>query len=148
MKKWSRFLAVLLAVTIMITGLPITTFAEENTTSTQSLSEEDGISPETKKQVEKEVKLLGEVKEKREKNSKQFLTEDKIYLAVVYPSAVHYKEGTEWKDIDNSLSDGIDEEQQPVLENKKNSIKVKLAKDAKSKKLVRVKKMNLSCHGL
>ena len=90
-----------------------------------------------------ESKIIGEITEQREENVKRFLKEDKTYEAAVYPNAVHYKEGNQWKDIDNSLTEKVDnEENQNVLENKQNVYKVKIAKNTKSKKLVKIKKDN------
>jgi RHS repeat-associated protein len=88
-------------------------------------------------------KIVGEIVEEREKNVKRFLKDDGSYQAVIYKSAVHYKEGNSWKDIDNSLAENVDiEDSQNVLENKQNSFKIKLAKNTMSKKLVKIKKGN------
>ncbi|MBW8383841.1 MAG: DNRLRE domain-containing protein, partial [Youngiibacter sp.] len=84
--------------------------------------------------------IIGEVIEKREKNVKHFLNDDMSYTAVIYPSAVHYLEDEKLTDIDNSLSDGVDESNAPVLENRKNSYKVKIAKSSNTSKLVTIRK--------
>lgn len=70
------------------------------------------------------MKILQEEVSKREKSVKVFPKEDKSYEAVVYPFAAHYKENGAWKDIDNNLIYGKDDENNDVLENKNNSYKV------------------------
>ena len=50
-----------------------------------------------------ESKILAEQKEKRDRNTKYFLTENHGGIAAVYPYPVHYEENGEWKEIDNSL---------------------------------------------
>lgn len=85
-------------------------------------------------------KILGEATEKREKNIKHFLNEDMSFTAAIYPTAVHYLENGKWQDIDNSLKDGVDESSLPVLENSKNSYKVKIAKNSNARKLVSISK--------
>jgi hypothetical protein len=84
--------------------------------------------------------IIGEVIEKRDKNVKYFLNEDMSYTAVICPSAVHYLEDGKLTDINNSLSDGVDESNAPVLENRKNSCKVKIAKSSNTSKLVTIRK--------
>ena len=52
----------------------------------------------------------------------------------------HYKENGTWKDIDNNLVEGKDEENNGVLVNKNNSYKVEFGKTSDAKKLVSIKK--------
>jgi RHS repeat-associated protein len=87
-----------------------------------------------------EGKVLGEVQEKRTKNSKQFYLDNHTYKAAIYPTAVHYLENGKWKDIDNTIIEGKDELNKDVLENKANDYKVKIAKKANSNKLVKFQK--------
>ena len=64
----------------------------------------------------KDPKILKEVVEKRESNTKHFLMDDMSYEAAVYPEPVHYLENGQWKDIDNSLAEAKDDNK--VLTNK------------------------------
>ncbi|MBU3114613.1 DNRLRE domain-containing protein [Clostridium lacusfryxellense] len=87
-------------------------------------------------------KIVKEIIEKRAKNTKQFLKDDGTYEAVLYSSPVHYLDKGLWKDIDNSLSevsDGINVSKK-VLSTKENDYKVKIDKNADSKKLVSIVK--------
>ena len=117
---------------------------------------------ETKDKRKKEPKILREVLEKREACTKTFFQDDMTFEVVVYGKPVHFLKDGSWQDIDNSLVDaasnedinsninqdsesqfgsGTEEEgTKDVLENKANDFKVKIAKDAKSSKLVSVKK--------
>lgn len=96
---------------------------------------------EDKLEKNEEPKIIGEIKEEREENVKHFLKEDKSYEAAIYPNAIHYKDNDEWKDIDNSLVEKLDsEENQNVLENKQNEYKTKIANNTKAKKTVKIKK--------
>lgn len=87
-------------------------------------------------------KIIGEIEEKRERNVKHFLKDNLTFEAAIYNEPVHYYSNGKWKDIDNSLKDSKDEEDNDVLENKENEIKVKIAKNSMAKKLITIKKDN------
>ncbi len=48
-------------------------------------------------------RVLGEVTENREEEEKHFRMEDGSFVGVNYGVPVHYAQGEEWKDIDNTL---------------------------------------------
>ncbi|MDW8799530.1 DNRLRE domain-containing protein, partial [Clostridium sp. A1-XYC3] len=98
------------------------------------------VKPEVINPKRKKKRIIGEVKEKRQKNVKHFLKEDLTFEAAIYNEDVHYYSDGQWKDIDNSIIDGKDEENNDVFENKENDIKIKIAKKVKNKKLVTIKK--------
>ena len=85
-----------------------------------------------------ESKILAEQKEKRDRNTKYFLTENHGGIAAVYPYPVHYEENGEWKEIDNSLREENTGEE--GYENKAACVKVKFAKHGDSPKMVTLKK--------
>lgn len=85
-------------------------------------------------------KILREIIGRREKNVKRFLKEDLTFEAAIYKEPVHYYSDGQWKDIDNSIIEGKDDENNDVLENKDNNFKVKIAKKAKSNKFIVIKK--------
>jgi len=87
-----------------------------------------------------EGKIIGEVIDKRDINIKHFKKDDLTFEADVFPVAVHYQKDGQWQDIDNTLVDGKDEENNDVLENKANSYKAKIAKNMSSSKLVQIQK--------
>lgn len=90
-----------------------------------------------KNKKEKAAKIIAEQKEKRNANTKYFLTENHGGVAAIYPYPVHYEEDGEWKDIDNGLQE--ENSQEEGYENKAARFKVKFAKYADAKKLVSVK---------
>jgi RHS repeat-associated protein len=106
------------------------------------LARGEGPSLETLKGLitKKEGKIIGEVTEKRDRNTKHFIKDDYTYEADVYPYAVHYIKDGKWEDIDNNLVEAIDDENAPILQNKVNDFAVKFAKKSDSKKLVRIQK--------
>lgn len=67
------------------------------------------------KKKKKESKILKEVVEKREQNTKYFLRDDMSYEAVVYPQPVHYLENGQWKDIDNSQVETSSDADEPEV---------------------------------
>jgi len=96
-------------------------------------------SSETKEKKE-DSKIIREVVEKRERAIKHFLKQDNSFEAVIYPYSVHYNNDGKWEDIDNSLVESTDEDNNNVLENKNNSYKVKFGNKIDSNKLVSIKK--------
>ncbi|WP_411681918.1 DNRLRE domain-containing protein [Clostridium thailandense] len=91
------------------------------------------------RQGKEERKILGEIIEKRDKYVKHFLKEDLTFEAAIYDEAVHYLKGGKWRDIDNSMIETKDEEDNTVFENKDNDFKVRIAKKVKSKGFVIIK---------
>lgn len=87
--------------------------------------------------------IVGEIVEKRTLNEKHFLQEDGNVIATIYPSNVHYEENGELLDIDNSLEEIKDEEEN--YKNKKNSFEVKFAKKSNKSNLV---KMQIKNHNI
>ncbi len=95
-KRCSKFLAALLTVLIIVSILPMQTFATEyqnykELTKFVEVSEEPLIIKE-------------EVVSKREKNSKTFLLEDGTYCDLIFSSPIHRKDNGEWIDISNTAS--------------------------------------------
>lgn len=116
--------------------LPANVFSEgEEHQIIQELLQESNESKQYEKESkQKEFKLVGEDISKRDKNVKHFLREDMTYEAVIYPFAVHYEDEGEWKDIDNTLIEAIDDEKNKVLKNKSNDFQVKVSKNINSEK--------------
>ena len=136
MQNYKRLLSIFLMATFISANTPITTLAQ----GIDDLSNKIVSTAQLERSSKKEARILEEVESKREKYVKHFIKEDKTYEAVVYPFAAHYKENGEWKDIDNNVIEGKDEENNDVLENKNNSYKVEFGKTSDAKKLVSIKK--------
>lgn len=52
---------------------------------------------------QKTDRVIAEILQKRDRFTKNFRTENHGGAAVIYGYPVHYKEGEEWKEIDNRL---------------------------------------------
>ncbi|WP_052085817.1 DNRLRE domain-containing protein [Clostridium sp. HMP27] len=139
-KLFQQRIARMLIVFMITVMLPVRVFAAGEdgiVTTAQEVSENINIESE-----ELEAKIVGEVKEKREKNVKYFFKDNGTYEAAIYNTPVHYLENGVWKDIDNSLVEEKDEENSNVLGNKENDYKVKIGKNSNAKKLVTIAKDN------
>lgn len=141
MKKLSRkLLAVMLSMLMAISVIPVATLAE----TTQTMEETQNSNPDLYVPGEQDAEpapILTEVTGLREENVKHFRLEDGTYLAAQYDQPVHYEENGEWKDIDNTLilQSAQDSEDVDGYVNTDNPFKIKLAKHADSKKLVKMK---------
>jgi len=134
MKKYFKHIAAFLILTFTLQLVPIKAIAD--TINPQSIKD----TPQINVSPKQEAKIIGELTDKREKNIKRFMKDDHTYEADIYPTAIHYLVNGQWKDIDNSLVDAADEDNVDVLQNKGNSYKVKIAKNTKANKLVRLQK--------
>jgi RHS repeat-associated protein len=133
MKKVVRGLAFLLISALFMQVIPTSALAKNFNDETANKESVNAT------EVSKYSKIIGEIEEKREENTKYFLKEDNTMEAVVYPEPVHYQEDGEWKEIDNSLGDGNDEGDD-ALENTNSNLKFNFGKYSNSKKLVSIKK--------
>lgn len=127
-KKCSRVLAYILSITIMITSIPITSNAAEQ----KSVSNKETLA--VVQEQEKAV-IVSELKSKRSADTKTFLMSDGSFLQAIYPEQIHYRENSEWVDVDNSL-DKTSDDGKDVWENRKNFFKVKFSNKSKANKLV------------
>lgn len=83
--------------------------------------------------------VVEEVKAKKEANVKHFRMSDGTFTAASYDAPVHYNEDGEWKDIDNTLSETTDiEDNTAIYENADNTLKVKFAKKSNSKNILKL----------
>ena len=132
---FKKIIAFILSLSIVLTAIPVV-FAEETATTHSTLSGESTNSYE-------EPYIVCELPEKRSEDTKHFLMSDRSIMAAVYEQPVHYKDGEEWKDINNNLSvtDGSDE-----YENQANSIHTRFAKKSNNKKLATLKKEDFTVY--
>lgn len=103
MKKTGlRILAWILAVLMTVQVAPVEVRAEEAEES-QAAEVSGGALTEEVAPGEAGSRVLGEVTENREEEEKHFRMEDGSFVGVNYGVPVHYAQGEEWKDIDNTL---------------------------------------------
>jgi len=135
MRRSNKIISLILVISLIFTMFPNQVFANEPASTMPD------VVGNTETLVKQELNIIGEIVDKRDKNVKHYLKDDNTYEAVIYPTAVHYKENGKWKDVDNTLTEQMDMvENQQVLENKDNSYKVKFAKNSNASKLVKIKK--------
>ena len=103
MKKTGlRILAWILAVLMTVQVAPVEVRAEE-AVGGQAAEVSGGALTEEVAPGEAGSRVLGEVTENREEEEKHFRMEDGSFVGVNYGVPVHYAQGEEWKDIDNTL---------------------------------------------
>ncbi len=97
MQKYIKGMTLAILMIFLATMIPsYKVVAEEKSTSSiEESSSEQG--------TESDGLIVGELVEKREENVKHFMKDDGTFVAMMYNNPVHYKEGSEWKDIDNTL---------------------------------------------
>lgn len=109
MGKFKRSIVVITLITFLTATMPFQVLASDiSTKSEKTENSQSKIKEEITEAEKAAVKVVKEVEEKRESNIKHYLLEDKTYEAVIYNYPVHYFEDGKWKDIDNSLSETID----------------------------------------
>ncbi len=123
-KRLIRLIATVCMVSILSTNLQIVTQAQMTTPAVPS---DPAISsaivgagqPETATILQEDVSL-------REENVKYFICDDRTTVATIYNHPVHYRDGEEWKDIDNSLVAETDEKERTYYKNKANTFQVQI----------------------
>lgn len=93
----SRILSFLVVLALLAQLIPVQTLAEES----EPLQAEAIAS--TTLTTEKETAIVEEITEKRTEYTKQFRLNNGLFMAVVYPEAIHYEKDGQWQDIDNTL---------------------------------------------
>lgn len=134
MKQQLRKISIFTIIALFFNFMPL------NVMSQQANAETDIDTPRVQEIAKVQHKIVGEMKEKREKNVKTFVLDNMSFESDVYPEAVHYQENGVWKDIDNTLIDEKDENNNAILSNKNNNYKIKIAKNTMSNKLLRIVK--------
>jgi hypothetical protein len=83
--------------------LPASVFAKDSAED----SAEDLLTPAATELVAEQadsVEVLGEDLSKRDEFYKEFILDNGLRLATIYPTAVHYEQDGQWADIDNTLT--------------------------------------------
>ncbi|ERK31240.1 DNRLRE domain-containing protein [Clostridium intestinale] len=95
MQKFIKGMTLTLLMTFLATMIPSYNVVAKEKSTDSSVEVQQG--------AESGGLIVGEVTEKREENVKHFMKDDGTFVAMMYNNPVHYKEGSEWKDIDNTL---------------------------------------------
>ncbi|QAA31077.1 hypothetical protein [Clostridium manihotivorum] len=139
MSNTKKLISLLLVICFSVSSMQIPVYAKDNKSNSGNVEKNTNASV-VKNQKSK--KITKELTNERTENSKKFQKEDGSFEVDQYNSAIHYQDGGQWKDIDNTLEESKDKDDDGnnVLENKQNNIKVKISKNSSSKKLVQMKK--------
>lgn len=97
-KVFMRICSLAMVLAMLINMLPLNSLAAEIKND-----ELETISTIPAEELES-VYILEEIKENRTKYSKEFRLSNGLYMASVYPSAVHYEKDGSWEEINNTLT--------------------------------------------
>ena len=91
--------SIFLVLAILIQMIPLSVFAKDSaedllTSASTELAAEQADS----------VEVLGEDLSKRDEFYKEFILDNGLRLATIYPTAVHYEREGQWEEIDNTLT--------------------------------------------
>ena len=90
-----KFFSASLALVMLLASLPTVIFAESTSLGSMSADSNASLSGSG---------AFLEDESMRDKFSKHYVLEDGSRFAVVFPEAVHYDDGNEWKEVDNRLT--------------------------------------------
>ena len=97
---WRKTLSMILVLTLLVSVIPLQVYAIAGDALASTLTDNDVAtlheSLATQRVVEEDESKRGEF-------SKEFVLNNGLRLATIYPSAVHYEDNGTWKDIDNTL---------------------------------------------
>ena len=134
MKKHYKIISIILTITLILSSVPLAAFAVEDSFYESAQISNEGVEKDSV------AEILYEVENLRTQDKKVFRMSDGTFLAAIYNQPVHFLREGQWVDIDNTVTQGVDENGEAVLENAENSFKIKFANKAKDKKLVSLKK--------
>ena len=135
MRGIKKLTAAALSIALMLTVIPMSVIGETGGTTALSSDADTkaGISSAAGK-----YKVVCELEEKREADTKYFLLEDGTEIAAKYDKQVHYLKDGKWLDVNNGFCD--DESSENELTNKAADYSVKFVKKSNKNKLATVKK--------
>ncbi len=139
-KQSKKLLAIVLSMAMIITAVPIVASAQ-----TMDLNETESV-VDGSYDKELDAEPISEIEELRSANEKRFLMSDRSIQAVIYSQPVHYEQDGKWVDIDNSLVSSVASDTEDIdgYINKSNDVKIKIAKNSNSEKLVSMKSKDYS----
>ena len=114
-KMWKRAISSILTVLLMFELIPVQAYAAVSYEETEETavydSQEGDLSVEENDDIDlTKTVLTEEISDRRDEYQKEFMMENGMRLAAVYPMAVHFERDGEWEEIDNTLVPGISEE--------------------------------------
>jgi N-acetylneuraminic acid mutarotase len=125
-RKTKVFLSMMMSVTLIVCSMSNISIAEDTTSETTS-----------------EPTIVEELVNQRQLSVKQFELSDGTFKSVSYGTPVHYEDNGVMKEIDNRLyetTDTEDSDNESVYQTTENDFQVKISKNLKSNRLIKIKK--------
>ena len=122
MKKYIKILlAFILSIALVVTHIPMISAEDIFGTASENVDEQEIVTQESDNN--ENAYIIGEIEDKRSKDTKHFRMSDGSIKACIYPQNVHYLKNGKYEDIDNTL---VFDEKAGVYKNKANSAKITL----------------------
>ena len=104
-RLWKQAISSILAMLLVFELVPAQAFAAVNEPSEPKQIETDEFDDDISYDsgIPYDTDPVEEVSDRRDKFQKEFMLEDGMRLAAVYPMAVHFDNDGEWEEIDNTL---------------------------------------------
>ena len=107
---WLKVLSMILTLALLISCVPNQVYAMAGEALAAMLNAEDTavLHPDaTPDPVLSTARIVAEDESRRGETYKEYIMNNGLRLATLYPSAIHYEDDGEWKDIDNTLVSAI-----------------------------------------
>ncbi len=114
-KMWKRAISSLLTVLLMFELIPVQAYAAVSYEETEETAIYDGQEGDLSFDENDDIDLTKtvlteEISDRRDEYQKEFMMENGMRLAAVYPMAVHFERDGAWEEIDNTLVPGTNKE--------------------------------------
>lgn len=97
---WRKTLSMILVLTLLVSVIPLQVYAIAGDALASTVTDDAVVSLQEPLATQRVVE---EDESRRSEFSKEFVLNNGLRLATIYPSAVHYEDNGTWKDIDNTL---------------------------------------------
>ena len=100
---WLKTLSMILTLALLISCVPNQVFAMAGEMLMSAINADDAATLQEAPERFGTGRIVREDTSKRGEAYKEYILNNGLRLATVYPSAIHYEDNGEWKDIDNTL---------------------------------------------
>ncbi|MCM3598096.1 DNRLRE domain-containing protein [Metabacillus idriensis] len=131
-KRASKIIIQLMVFVLLFTSVDVTIFSKTNVQAVENTEkiEKSKVSQEDKEREkitkERNEELRNEIPSLRTETAKVYENPDGTLTSEIMLEPIHYKEGKEWKEIDNTV---VPSSSGTEVENKQNNFKVKFSKN-------------------
>ena len=103
---WLRVLSMILTLTLLISCVPNQVYAMAGEALADLLEATDTAVLQSDTATESTLstaRIVAEDESRRGETYKEYILNNGLRMATIHPSAIHYEDSGEWKDIDNTL---------------------------------------------